>query len=171
MDYEKFMASMGTVMPGRELELLTVAPDGREFNEANRHTGPKLDSTGKRGNLEAGHTKREALRAILRAPESVQDLYQQGLVSQITAAKLGPKKPTPDRKALIAEVRQEIEKLPPEKKPADYRRSVDRLIRERMGARPPSKLERVLRLVATLTPAEYRILLEELMARRPKGGE
>jgi hypothetical protein len=37
--------------------------------------------------------KNERLRAILRAPEPIQDLYRQGLVSQTVAAKAGPRKP------------------------------------------------------------------------------
>jgi hypothetical protein len=55
-----------------------------------------------------GHSKRKEgkPRAILRAPELVQSLYREGLVTQATAAKLGPKRPTPERAARVVEARQ-----------------------------------------------------------------
>jgi hypothetical protein len=102
------------------------------------------------------------LRAILRAPEKIQELYRQGLVSQVVAAKMGPRSPTPEQAAKVAEARQAVETLPA--LPADaipserrrYRQQVDTQIRRVLGKPPPTPLEQVRKWFQKLSAKERR---------------
>ena len=82
-----------------------------------------------------GFTQRTAgqLRAINRAPDTVKEAYREGRISQTLAAKLGPKNPTPEVAAKVAEVAGEIRKI-------KDRKEVDRVVRDRFGQRmtPPN---------------------------------
>jgi hypothetical protein len=100
--FEEIRPYLEAVHGKRGLELMTAPPDGRKRNGANQHTGPgKVEShLGGENPRTPGNDQR--LRAILRAPSYVQDLFRQGLVSQKVAAKLGPSRPTPDQAAAIA---------------------------------------------------------------------
>ncbi len=77
-------------------DLATVSP-GQQGERTNIST----TSTPDEGKLP--HVKQERLRAVLRSPEPVQDLYRQDLINQKDAAKIGSKRPTPDEAAKIAE--------------------------------------------------------------------
>jgi hypothetical protein len=151
VNHREFMAHLKAELGDREAELLTVAP-GDDLGGRPR----KEDETGDTVSpvSEAEERKGRRLRAILRAPEPVQDLYRRGLVSQTTAAKLGPKKPTPEQAARIADARTgrphrrgsagdraaadrgEAGGLPPERGPADPRADGGAAPDE-AGAHPP----------------------------------
>lgn len=80
------------------------------------------------------------LRAINRAPDAVKDAYREGRISQTLAAKLGPKNPTPEKASLIASIAADVRRT-------RDRKEVDRLVREKLGARQPDAVERVVKLV------------------------
>lgn len=74
------------VLNERELDLATVAP-------AQSPPGKKRDTM----SLNSDDKTAKRLRAINRAPEPVKELYRKGLIGQQVAAKLGPKKQTPEQ--------------------------------------------------------------------------
>jgi len=87
------------------------------------------------------------LQAINRAPEAVKDAYREGRISQTLAAKLGPKNPDPDTAAQIAEIAQEIRRVP-------ERKAVDTLVRSRLGTPAPGPIDRAIAAVERLSPAQ-----------------
>src|SRR5262249_11701035 len=90
-DPTKFRAYLEAEMGKRAAELATVAP-----GQQGEHT----DTSGHGVLKSEQEMRREGrLRAILRAPELVQFLYRDGLISQAAAAKMGPSKPTPEQAA------------------------------------------------------------------------
>jgi hypothetical protein len=90
MEPGKFRAYLEAEMGKRAAELVTVAPDARSENGANQHTGPQVDSGHCVPHPDAATEKKaKRLRAILRAPEVVQTLYRDGLLSQTVAARTG----------------------------------------------------------------------------------
>ncbi len=98
------------------------------------------------------------LRAINRAPDAVKDAYREGRISQTLAAKLGPAQPTPDAAAVIAEIAQEIRKVP-------ERKAVDELVRTKLGQPVPTKLDRARKAVDALTQSELEALAEYLRTK------
>jgi hypothetical protein len=83
------------------------------------------------------------LRAITRAPDAVKDAYREGRVSQVTAAKLGPKNPTPELAAKVAEavktptlVEQALRLVERMTRPErlDFERQVQPLLEQARGA-------------------------------------
>lgn len=80
----------------RGLDLMT-APPSKQGKRTD--LGEETSATGLQ---KCSHETDRRLRAILRAPSYVQDLYRQGLVSQKVAAKLGPSRPKPEQAAAIA---------------------------------------------------------------------
>jgi hypothetical protein len=89
---------------GRQaVQLMTVPRDGRMDNGKVEREG-LFDSYTRCTNQK--HTTSAKLRAILRAPEVIQELYREGLVSQATAARMGPRSPQPEQAARVAEARQ-----------------------------------------------------------------
>jgi hypothetical protein len=97
----------------------------------------------------------ERLRAINRAPEQIRDLYREGRISQTVASRLGPKNPTPDQSARITEVTQAVRGL-------KDRREVDARVKDMLGEKPPSRVDRAEKVVRALKPAELRELFERL---------
>jgi hypothetical protein len=87
------------------------------------------------------------LRAITRAPDAVKDAYREGRVSQVTAAKLGPKNPTPELAAKVAEAAQEVRK-------STTRKEADAAVRRVLGVKAPTLVEQTLRLVERMTESE-----------------
>src|SRR5262245_28313473 len=92
MDPQRLRAHLEAHVGKKEADLITVAPGSQgertDLGETSRHDVGKSD---------AADRKEQRLRAILRAPEVVQDLYKAGLLTQQEAAKLGPKSPTPEQ--------------------------------------------------------------------------
>lgn len=116
--------------------------------ETTAHDEPSFsDAAGKR------------LRAITRAPEAVRDAYREGRISQTLAAKLGPKDPDADTAAQIAEVAREIRALPDRKR-------VDAVVRERLGVRAPSAVDRALAAVDRLTEEQRVQFFERVESMR-----
>lgn len=76
------------VVGQKAADLATVCPGSQGARTDMEETSP--NDLGKSDSMSYG--KRENLRAILRAPEVVQDLYRyrEGRINQTTAAKLGP---------------------------------------------------------------------------------
>lgn len=109
---------------GRQaVELMThpVKTDARQENG----TSQERDERGRMSRKNSGGTdsrsdcgnrcvprSEQYIAAILRAPEQVQELYKQGRISQVAAAKLGPRPPkrglAPERAAEIAETTQRV---------------------------------------------------------------
>jgi hypothetical protein len=93
---KKFHAYLAAEIGPKAADLATVAP-GQQGERTDLETSgndcPKFDGPSDR--------KAKNLRAILRAPEVVQDLYREGLLPQTVAAKLGPKSPTPEDHGII----------------------------------------------------------------------
>lgn len=89
----------------------------------------------------------EQLRAINRAPDVVKDAYREGRISQTLAAKLGPKNPKPEQAAKVAEIASEIRKV-------KDRKQVDQLVRERLGTREPTIVERAFKMVERMSTTE-----------------
>jgi hypothetical protein len=136
------------VIVGKQtVELATVSEDGRSTNGANQHTGPSEDSSHRDTNPKdvGAKLKAKRLRAILRAPEVVQDAYRAGLIGQLAAAKLGPKDPEPEGAARIVEIARAIApKVDAAKglKPIEKRRvqrEVNKTVREMLGVTPKVK--------------------------------
>jgi Arc/MetJ family transcription regulator len=104
------------------------------------------------------HETVRRLRAINRAPEAVKDAYREGRISQTLAAKLGPAQPSPDAAAVIAEIAQEIRKVP-------ERKAVDAIVRTKLGQPLPTKLEKARKAVDALSKDELRALAAYLQSR------
>jgi len=130
------------------VQLATVAP---AQSPPGKKTPPSGDNS--------GHAREGYLRAILRAPVEVQELYRAGAISQKLAAKLGPKDPVraPSREAVVDALRG----VPRERK------AVDAKVRELLGQKTPTLVERALALVARMTPAERRQFREKCFALGP----
>jgi len=159
----KFRAYLEAEEGKRAVELLTVSVGddvgGRPKNGETADTVSAVSPGEQR--------KSERLRAILRAPEIVQDLYREGKVSQTTAAKLGPKKPTPEQAAKVAEARQEIERLNLACEPKRVRKEVDEVVRRVLGQQTPTLLDQAKRAVLKLTAQERAELTTWLTGLQP----
>ncbi len=108
---------------------------------------------GSQGALSTHTDKR--LRAILRAPEEVQELYKAGAISQKVAAKLGPKKPTGEQMSKIAEVVIALRDAPRERK------AVDAKVRDVLGMRRDAVSE-VVRAFLRLDAKQRRRFYDEV---------
>jgi hypothetical protein len=97
----------------------------------------------------------ERLRAINRAPESVRKLYEQDKLSQVWAAKLGPKNPSPQQAAKVAEIAQAL-------KGVSDRKTSDSLVKQMLGARPASGFDRALAIVKTMAVAERKRFIQTI---------
>lgn len=118
------------------LEAVPEAEQGKRVDLTSNPRGEKLAP---------GHVQR--LRAITRAPDAVKDAYREGRVSQAVAAKLGPKNPTPEQAARVAEAAQEVRK-------AKTRKEADAAALRVLGVKKPTIVETAFRLVERMTPAE-----------------
>ena len=101
------------------VQLATVSPAA---------PGPGRGKTSAPGtDLSPNDRKDQFLRAILRAPIEVQDLYREELISQKVAAKLGPKDPSkaPSREAVV----EVLASVPRERK------AIDGAVREMLGTK------------------------------------
>jgi len=88
----------------RAVQLETVRP--AQEPKAGPGRGNKTTST-ESTEFTRDHTA-PLLRAILRAPQPIQQLYRDGLIGQKVAAKLGPDRPSPEQAARIAEVTEAV---------------------------------------------------------------
>lgn len=106
-DPAKFRAHLAAELGERAADLATVSPG------TDKGGRPRKETSASDAEVSEGQSKRKEgqLRAILRAPEVIQHLYRDGKINQADAAKLGPRSPTPEKAARVAEARQEIERL------------------------------------------------------------
>jgi hypothetical protein len=135
-----------------------MAKRGKSPDEIERslqlETVPEAEQ-GKRMDLTSSHDDKKSappatvarLRAITRAPDAVKDAYREGRISQTLAAKLGPKNPTPEQAAKVAEVAQSVRKI-------RDRKQVDAEVRRALGHSTPTLVAQAFRLVERMTPAE-----------------
>jgi hypothetical protein len=115
---------------------------------------PPSDGPGKR--------RERNIRAILRAPEVVQDLYRTGLMNQTDAAKMGPKSPSPEQAARLAEARQELERLDRTQKKQDFRKAAGEIVRRATGTALPSVLDLLRKAWDKASEQEREAFLAEL---------
>jgi hypothetical protein len=159
---------LSVAMGKQALQLVTAPPDGRAGNGANQHTGPRVDSSTESKNPQ---TTAPLLRAILRAPQPVQQLYRDGLIGQKVAAKLGPDRPTPEQAAQIAEIVEAVRATPRPKAEHDkakVQREVNDRVRSMLGDGAADPVAKIVRLVAKLNTQQLERLRIEL---RPVLGE
>jgi hypothetical protein len=142
----------------RGAQLETAPVDGRKRNGANQHTGPREESGSECPNPRGTSDRaNKSLRAILRAPQPIQQLYRDGLIGQAVAAKLGPDHPTPEQAARIAEITEEVRATLRPANKADMpkaQRAVNARVRELLGAPGPDLVAQVMRLVARMNSAQ-----------------
>ncbi len=133
----------------RALRLEAVPEPDKPGPRDKGHDGPQLADGPDKGHDGPQFSPREAkrLRAINRAPDAVKDAYREGRISQDLAAKLGPKNPTPEQAAKVAEVAQSVRKL-------RDRKQVDAEVRRALGHTAPALVSQAFRLVERMTPAE-----------------
>ena len=135
MDPAKFKAFLEAAQGKRATEMMTVAP-------AQQGERTDLEETSPHGEgKSSGHAKNERLRAILRAPEQVQTLYREGLIRQTDAAKLGPRSPTPEQAAAIAQARERIEAIDRAIPAREFRKRAGEVVREALGVRERTALD------------------------------
>lgn len=89
MDPAKFRAYLEAEIGKREADLATVSPGkphgGQEGNQnASGNEADMVSASSEEAQSDAERRKNERLRAILRAPEIVQDLYKAGLMTQLS---------------------------------------------------------------------------------------
>jgi hypothetical protein len=174
--YEKITCALELVHGKKGVALLAVAPDGRRNN---RRGGKGLDETRHDGAIQDSRTE-DRLRAILRAPEYVQDLYRQDLISQKVAAKLGPAEPgekaTPaKREAYQAAVKKAVEvvgviqtfvqpqaRVKAGEDKVAIRKQIDRHVKGQFGVGEDDKAARIVRQIAALSAGDFDALVRGL---------
>lgn len=155
----KKVADLETVSPGDDKG---GAPKGNQNARKGKGDGETTGATVAPVVSEASGRKEKNLRAILRAPEVVQELYKADRITQADAAKLGPKSPTPEVAAKVAEARQEIEEIDRGLDKAKFRKEVAKVVSRHLGKTAPTVLERILALVPKLTKDEKQELIRVL---------
>ena len=134
VDPVKFHNILKATVGEREHGMITVPParqgERTDLEETSSHGGEKLIPR-----------KETRLRAILRAPEQVQDLYREGLIRQTDAAKLGPRSPTPEQAAAIVQARERIEAIDRDIPAREFRRRAGEVVREALGIRERTPLD------------------------------
>lgn len=139
--WERLRPLLEVVAGKQVVQLATVAP---AQSPPGKKTAPGADISGR---------KDQALRAILRAPIEVQDLYREELVSQKVAAKLGPKDPSkaPSRERVV----EALAAVPRERK------AVDGALRELLGEKRDA-VSAVVRAFLRLDAKQRRRFYEEV---------
>lgn len=170
-DPVKFRAFLQVELGPRGAELATVAPgDDKGGHHSLYPSAGDIMSPAYMGD----EKRAKRLRAILRAPELIQELYRDGLVSQTAAALMGPASPDEEKAAAVVRARQDVEALP---EPTDdasrrtYRRAVDGTIRRTMGKAPPSALDQAKRFCRRLSEGDRQALVAWLDAGMPGAEE
>jgi hypothetical protein len=156
MDPEKFRAYLDAELGKKAADLVTVDPgqqgERTDLNGTSAHREPKSGS--------ASDPKVKRLRAILRAPEVIQDLYRDDRLTQQTAAKLGPKSPTPQKAAKVAEARQRIERLDRSQDKPAFRKQAARVVRDVLGGKADTPLDLLRRAWGKANESERAAFLE-----------
>lgn len=156
----------GLGRPWKEIEPFLVAAAGKQavqLASVAPAQSPPGKATEKADTVSAISDERrdQRLRAILRAPEQVQQLYREGLIGQKEAAKLGPKNPSPEEAARAVEVTQAVVAEAKAAKPATdaekakVQRRVNERVRELAGGKPDA-VAVLLRAFERLTPVDQK---------------
>lgn len=156
-DPVKFLAHLKAEEGAKAVDLMTVAPE-RQGERTDLDTSP----TGEGKSSGPCHAKTERLRAILRAPELVQQLYRENLLTQKDAAMMGPKEPSPVFAGFIAEARDELGELDRSMRPVEFRKRAGEVIRRRLGARAKTPLDHLRHWWARADEEERSRFLEEV---------
>lgn len=162
MEPARFKAYLEAAIGKKAADLETVAPPQqgeRTDMDTSRHHVGKSDGE---------ERKEQRLRAILRAPEIVQTLYREGLVSQTAAALMGPQEPDVEKAEKVIQARNAIKELPRPvadntRQQREYRKQVDHTIRETMGRPLPTPLDLARKALARLTLEERLALAREVI--------
>lgn len=165
-EYRRLVGVLRAHVGDAAVELLEV-PASRQGERSDLVDGLSHGVTNTSGHRDpklAGR-KQKRLKAILRAPSEIQDLYRQGNISQKWAAKLGPYKPEPETAARIREITNAITKL-------GDRKAIDAAVKEMLGCeedpllRIPAEVSKAAdRLIEKLEAEFLRQLIAELAAR------
>ncbi len=162
MDPVKFRAYLAAELGDKAADLVAGKPSPKpgapEGNKNAAKGDGKNNSAANAGlNTKArrqGERKEEYISAVLRAPEVVQQMYRDDRITQADAAKMGPKKPTPEQAAKVAQARQELEKISPALPKPEARKQAKRIVQRHLGGQAPPPLELVKRACARLTANE-----------------
>lgn len=158
VDPAKFRTHLAAEVGDKAADLETVSPGDDEGGHHSLYAGatgaPALDGMSAR--------KAKNLRAIIRAPEVVQELYKDDRLTQKDAARLGPKSPTPDQASRIAEARQDLEQLDRGTPRPKFRKQAREVIDRHFGRREPSPLDLLRRAWAKASAAQRRAFLAEV---------
>lgn len=145
----RVVASEAGENPSKAVALATVAPAVEQARDEKGRVMPsgQVVPTDASADKEA-----KRLRAINRAPEPARDLFRSDLMSKGVAVALGTtaRDIKPEKAAAIAEATAAAVAIVETKKPTTpaekrkVRREVDAVVRERLGAKKPDPLDRVL---------------------------
>jgi hypothetical protein len=160
MDPEKFRAYLRAEVGDRDADLITV--DQGDNKGGRPPKGEENPSDNRTGFRQPGHDKAAKLRAILRSPPLVQDLYRNGLITQKAAARMGPDEPTPEQAGRVAEARQELERLDRSLPPREFRAAAKEAVARVLGSRDPSPLDLLRRAWAKASDAQRAEFLAEV---------
>jgi hypothetical protein len=141
---EAWVKAITAIVKGKTAsELDTVAPAQSPPGKTLEKSAPGADNS----------RKDQLLRAILRAPVEVQDLYREELISQKIAAALGPKNPAkaPSREVIVDALRD----VPRERK------AIDAKMREVLGHKR-DKVNDLVRAFLRLSDKERHRFYEEV---------
>jgi hypothetical protein len=139
----KIRAHLEALQGKRAVDLIAVPPE--------RKRGPNGGVTHHDGEKRTPGTD-QRLRAILRAPPEIQELYREGLIAQTLAAKLGPRKTDPDTARRNAEIVEAVRDIKTQRK-------VNDTVRTMLGEKN-DPVARILRQIEKLTPTQRRRLRE-----------
>lgn len=141
---------------------------------------PALPTSGKNWATACEGT-RERLRAIARAPKVVQELYDQRLLGQIEASRLGLFNPSPDQKAKISKISLALEEqvlvADPNEPPRKLAFRLNRLVQKALGIggnvdTPPDELSaKIMEAFDALPDSSTRWILRAVKDRVRKRAE
>ncbi len=155
MDPKKFRAYLVGELGDKVTDLITNPPGEDKGGHHSLYPAADIVSA-------AEKRKNERLRAILRAPELVQDLYREDRITQTDAARMGPKSPTPDQAARVAEARQGLERLDRKAATPEFRRQARAIIATVLGSRDPTPLDLLRKAWAKASNQERVAFLKEV---------
>lgn len=151
-DPVKFLAHLKAEEGAKAVDLATVAPGDDKGGRPKK--GEETGAPGAPVSEGMCPRKQKNLRAILRAPEIVQQLYRDNLLTQKDAALMGPSSPSVSLAGFVVEARDELGELDRSLPATDFRKKAGEVIRRRLGARAPTPFERVRRLLPLLSDEE-----------------
>jgi hypothetical protein len=171
--WDEFRPLLEAANGKKAVQLGTVADPQVHAGPGRGHKGEEKTNCDGRNSF-PDREKASRVRAILRAPEQVRDLYRADLIGQKEAAKLGPKNPTPEEAAKVTEVAiavtDVVKTAPRPESPRakrDIQRKVNMKVREMVGS-GPDPVRRLARDVRELTGDQRRSFFGELVIAYPR---